>query len=191
MKLDVNNIDRIRGIIQAYDAYDTIAQTLGEYLIEKREYKSSDEYYKLAYKTLKNIIESLHTIPDRLVSEFDKKLAENPRSLEIETAIRKEIDECAETYAALVKKVEPYSDDAASVIGGINHQLSAKNISDSKSSIEQLYLRLETTYLHEPWYDYGKGNEIRNLCDNIVSYLSEYFNIVCAIVLECRDSLEI
>lgn len=191
MKLDVNNIDRIRGIIQAYDAYDTIAQTLGEYLIEKREYKSSDEYYQLAYKTLKNIIESLHTVPGKLVSEFDKKLAENPRSLEIETAIRKEIDECAETYTALLKKVEPYSDDAASVIGGIKHQLSAKNISDSKSSIEQLYLRLETTYLHEPWYDYGKGNEIRNLCDNIVSYLGEYFNIVCAIVLECSDSLEI
>ena len=57
MKLDVNNIDRIRGIIQAYDAYDTIAQIIGEYLIEKREYKSSDEYYQLAYKTLKNIIE--------------------------------------------------------------------------------------------------------------------------------------
>lgn len=35
MKLDVNNIDRIREIIQAYDAYDTIVQTLGEYLIEK------------------------------------------------------------------------------------------------------------------------------------------------------------
>lgn len=188
MKLDANNIDRTRGIIQAYD---TIAQTLGEYLIEKRKYKSSDEYYQLSYKTLKNIIESLHSVPDKLASEFDKKLAENSRSLEIETAIRREIDECAETYAALFKKVEPYSDDAASVINGIKRILSAKNIPDSKSSIEQLYLRLETSYLHEPWYDYGKGDEIRNLCDNIVSYLSEYFNIVCTIALECRDALEI
>lgn len=143
MKLDVNNIDRIRGIIQAYNAYDDIAQTFVLYLIEKENTKSSDESYQLAYETLKNIIESLHSVPDKLVSEFDKKLAENPRSLEIETAIRKEIDECAETYAA-------------SVIDGIKRQLSAKNISDSKSSIEQLYLRLKTAYLHEPWYDYGK-----------------------------------
>lgn len=191
MKLDVNNIDKIRGIIQAYNAYDDIAQTFVLYLIEKENTKSSDQSYQLAYETLKNIIESLHSVPDKLVSEFNKKLAENPRSLEIETAIRKEIDECAETYAALFKQIEPYSDDAASVIDGIKRQLSAKNISDSKSSIEQLYLRLKTAYLHEPWYDYGKGNEIRNLCNNIVSYLNEYFIIIGAIVFECRDALEI
>lgn len=191
MKLDTNNINRIKEIIQAYDAYDTIAQTFVLYFIRKTDTKSSDEPYQLAYKTLKNIIESLHSVPDKFVSEFDKKLAENSRSLEIETAIRREIDECAETYAALFKKVEPYSDDAASAIDGIKRHLSAKNISDSKSSIERLYLRLETAYLHEPWYDYGKGNEIRNLCNNIVSYLNEYFTIVCAVVFECRDALEI
>ena len=191
MKLDANNIDRIRGIIQAYNAYDTIAQTFTLYLIKKENTKSSDESYQLAYKTLKNIIETLHSVPDELVSEFDKKLAENSRSLEIETVIKREIDKCAETYAALFEKVEQYSDDAASVIDGIKHQLSAKNTSDSKSSIEQLYLRLKTTYLHEPWYDYGKGNEIRNLCNNIVSYLNEYFIIIGAIVFECRDTLEI
>lgn len=72
MKLYTNNINRIKEIIQAYDAYDTIAQTFVLYFIRKTDTKSSDEPCQLAYKTLKNIIESLHSVPDKFVSEFDK-----------------------------------------------------------------------------------------------------------------------
>ena len=197
MKVDANNISRAREIIRAYDEYDTIDRIISEYFVSKvlLKYKNSphksDDAYELAYKTLENIIEHLHPIYGESISVFDKKLAENLEASKITSAIEKDINDCAEKYAAISTEVKQYSDYAASVISGIKTRLSAKNISESEPLIDQLFLRLQTTYLHEVWYDEGKGDEIRNLCDRIVVYLDKYFLIVQNIVTECEGALEI
>ena len=198
MKLDANNISRAREIIQAYDAYDTIDRIISEYFISKvlLKYKDSphksDDAYELAYKTLENIVEHLHMIYSESISIFDKKLAENLEASEIVSAIEKDINDCAEKCSAIITEVKQYSDYAASLISSIKTRLSVKNISESEPLIDQLFLRLQATYLHEAWYDEGKGDEIRNLCDKIVVHLDEYFLIVQNnIVMECKSALEI